>query len=161
LALQIQAGFINCFSHVYLHVKHVKILCLLPVDLHTLSLWHVAQCLTLLSLHSALQVYTAEHASNVLAVKLFRVGSSMDHGHAAGGHAPGGPGGGGAAGLGGMFGAGSGSGSSGNVVRETELEAVLSLQYRLCSVSHPHVLQHVAVYPHVYEVRCMIVCLRF
>jgi hypothetical protein len=59
-----------------------------------------------------------------------------------------------------MFGASSGSSSSGNVVRETELEAVLSLQYRLCSVSHPHVLQHVAVYPHVYEVRQLRVCLK-
>jgi hypothetical protein len=59
-----------------------------------------------------------------------------------------------------MFGGSSGSsGSSGNVVRETELEAVLSLQYRLCSVSHLHVLQHVAVYPHVYEVRYVCVCL--
>jgi hypothetical protein len=101
-----------------------------------------------------MQVYTAEHAYNVLAVKLFRVSSSMDHGHTPGGHAPGGAGvGGAAAGLGGVLGGGSGgSGSSGNVLRETELEAVLSLQYRLCSVSHPHVLQHVAVYPHVYEV---------
>ncbi|WIA14830.1 hypothetical protein OEZ85_001549 [Tetradesmus obliquus] len=104
------------------------------------------------SRHTA--VYTAEHASSVLAVKLFRVSSSMDHGHTPGGHAPGSAGvGGAAAGLGGVFGSGSGgSGSSGNVLRETELEAVLSLQYRLCSVSHPHVLQHVAVYPHVYEV---------
>jgi len=44
------------------------------------------------------------------------------------------------------------SNSGGNVMRETELEAVLSLQYRLCSLQHEHLLQHVAVYPRVYEV---------
>lgn len=104
--------------------------------------------------HPTLQVYTAEHASNVLAVKLFRFSNSMDHGHTPAGQGPGGPGvgGGGAALAGSMLGGGGSGGSSSFVSRETELEAVLSLQYRLCNISHPHVLQHVAVYPHVYEV---------
>ncbi|KAF8056396.1 MAP3K12 [Scenedesmus sp. PABB004] len=102
------------------------------------------------SRHTA--VYTAEHGGSLLAVKLFRYSPTMEHSVHAPGGAPGGAGGGSAAGggTGGMF--GGGSGSSGNVVRDTELEGVLSLQYRLCSLSHEHVLRHVAVYPHVYEV---------
>jgi hypothetical protein len=39
------------------------------------------------------------------------------------------------------------------VASEAELEAVLSLQYRLCNLTHQHLLQHVAVYPRVFEVR--------
>jgi hypothetical protein len=94
-------------------------------------------------------VYTAEHGRQLLCVKLFRYSSSIDqntppqHGAVAG-----------VAGGGGGSSSLSGPSSSGsNVVRETELETVLSLQYRLCSLQHDNVLQHIAVYPRVYEVR--------
>ena len=104
-----------------------------------------------------LQVYTAEYGGHLLALKLFRYSTSMDY--AAGAAHPnqlhGGPGGGAAAaaGISNLLGHhGTSSSSGGNVANEAELEAVLSLQYRLCNLSHQHLLQHVAVYPRVYEV---------
>jgi hypothetical protein len=103
-------------------------------------------------------VYNAEYGGHLLAVKLFRYSTAMDH---AGGSHPsqlhaGAAGGGGAAAAGissllGHSGPG-GSSSGGNWASEAELEAVLSLQYRLCNMSHVHLLQQVAVYPRVYEV---------
>lgn len=104
-------------------------------------------------------MYNAEYGGHLLVVKLFRYSTAMDH---AGGshpsqlHAGAGGGGGGAAAAGissllGHSGPG-GSSSGGNWASEAELEAVLSLQYRLCNMSHSHLLQQVAVYPRVYEV---------
>lgn len=104
------------------------------------------------------QVYNAEFGGHLLAVKLFRYSTAMDY--ASGAHPSqlhGGPGaaaGAAAAGIGSLLGhpGAGGSSSGGNWASEAELEAVLSLQYRLCNMSHPHLLQHVAVYPRVYEV---------
>jgi hypothetical protein len=113
-------------------------------------------------------VYNAEYSGHLLAVKLFRYSTAMDyassthpsqlHGGAGGGAA--------AAGIGSLLGhhGPGGSSSGGNWASEAELEAVLSLQYRLCNISHQHLLQHVAVYPRVYEVsgwRCVrVMCCR-
>jgi hypothetical protein len=102
------------------------------------------------------QVYTAEYGGHLIAVKLFRHSTSMDF--AAGSHGSqlhGAPGGGAAAaGISSLLGHhGTSSSSGGNVASEAELEAVLSLQYRLCNLTHQHLLQHVAVYPRVFEVR--------
>lgn len=35
---------------------------------------------------------------------------------------------------------------------EPELRGQLALQYRLCQLSHPGVIRHVAVFPHIFEV---------
>jgi len=106
------------------------------------------------------QVYTAEYSGHLLAIKLFRYSSStMDY--AASSHPPqlhgpagaGGAAGPAAAGISSLLGHhGTSSSSGGNVASEAELEAVLSLQYRLCNMQHEHLLQHVAVYPRVFEV---------
>lgn len=45
-------------------------------------------------------------------------------------------------------GGGGGGSSAGDVV----LEQCLSLQYRLCHMSHKHILQQIAVFPRIYEV---------
>lgn len=111
-----------------------------------------------------LQVYTAEYGGHLLALKLFRYSTAMDYSSSSqlhgGGGGPGAGGAGGpaaAAGIGSLLGHHGASGSSGgNVASEAELEAVLSLQYRLCNLSHTHLLQHVAVYPRVYEVSLLI-----
>lgn len=100
-------------------------------------------------------MYTAEYGGHLIAVKLFRYSTSMDF--AAGSHGSqlhGAPGGGAAAaGISSLLGHhGTSSSSGGNVASEAELEAVLSLQYRLCNLTHQHLLQHVAVYPRVFEV---------
>lgn len=105
-----------------------------------------------------MQVYNAEYGGHLLAVKLFRYSTAMDH--AAGSHpsqlhaGAGGGGGAAAAGISSLLGHSGpgGSSSGGNWASEAELEAVLSLQYRLCNMSHSHLLQQVAVYPRVYEV---------
>lgn len=103
--------------------------------------------IVMLSTVLVVQVYTAEHSGHTLAIKLFRYSSSMDHGHqpphTTTAVAP-------AAALGSVLGHSGTSGSSST--REAELESVLSLQYRLCSLQHEHILQHVAVYPRVFEV---------
>jgi hypothetical protein len=110
-------------------------------------------------------VYTAEYGGALLALKLFRYSTAMDYSSSSqlhgGGGGPGAGGAGGpaaaAAGIGSLLGHhGAGGSSGGNVASEAELEAVLSLQYRLCNLSHTHLLQHVAVYPRVYEVRRLV-----
>lgn len=103
-----------------------------------------------------LQVYTAEHSSQLFAVKLFRYSSSIDQGHQAPIASTSGAAVAGAAGASSTLGHPSNAVSA-TVQRETELEAVLSLQYRLCDLQHEHILQHVAVYPKVYEVRAWLV----
>eukprot|EP00879_Flechtneria_rotunda_P012391 GHRR01012939.1.p1 GENE.GHRR01012939.1~~GHRR01012939.1.p1 ORF type:complete len:450 (+),score=176.99 GHRR01012939.1:771-2120(+) len=57
-----------------------------------------------------------------------------------------------AAGVNSLSGVGAGPSGGSSAGKETELETVLRLQYKLCSLQHEHILQHIAVYPRVYEV---------
>jgi hypothetical protein len=79
-------------------------------------------------------VYLADYLGQTLAIKVFRYTTPQDSMPASSGGAS-------SSSLGGSGGA-----------RDLDLEAAMGCLYRLCHVHHPHVLQHVAVYPLTYEV---------
>jgi hypothetical protein len=84
-------------------------------------------------------VYRVDVGGSQLAVKLYRHQQAGEMGGVYSGSGSGSAGGG---------------GSSSAAVREAELEGVLGLQYALCGLyAHEHILAHVAVFPHIFEVR--------